>query len=355
MLYAVLMAGGSGTRFWPASRNNLPKQLLALTGAATMIQATADRLGDSVPPSRCLVITNRRLVPEVKAQLPGVSVIGEPCRRDTAPCIGLAAAVLAASDPDAVMLVMPTDHVILNRSAFAKSVHLARDLIEEDSSRIITFGIPPTYPAESFGYIERGQMIGDPENHVFSVARFREKPNRGTAEEFVESGNFLWNSGIFVWRAETILALLRKYQPEMARHIDLIGSVVGTADFDRVLEVEFEKIAGKSIDYAVMERHDNVVVIQAPFDWDDVGSWQAIARLQPLDPMGNAVKGRHIGVETRDSIVQGSDDHLIVTIDVENLIIVHTADATLVAPKSSEERVRNAVKEIESRGWTEYL
>lgn len=349
------MAGGSGTRFWPASRRHLPKQLLAFSGPTTMIQATADRLGETIPAARRMVVTSRQLVTAISDQLPAARVIGEPCRRDTAPCVGLAAAIVAAEDPEAILLVMPTDHVILDRKAFARAVAAGVALIEADPFRIVTFGIPPTYPAESFGYVERGEAISGVDAGAFRVQRFREKPDAATAEMFVSSGRFLWNSGIFLWRADTILELLRRYQPEMAAHIDAIGDAVGTPRFEEVLNAEFEKIVGKSIDYAVMERHDNVAVIEAPFDWDDVGSWQAIARLQPLDESGNAVRGRHIGIDTHRSIVHGSPEHLIVTIDIDDLIIVHTPDATLVAPKSSEERVRNAVSEIESRGWTEFL
>lgn len=355
MLHAVLMAGGSGTRFWPASRRLLPKQLLAFSGPTTMIQATADRLGDTIPAARRMVVTSRPLVDPISDQLPDARVIGEPCRRDTAPCVGLAAAIIAAEDPDAILLVMPTDHVILDRKAFARAVAAGVALIEADPMRVVTFGIPPTYAAESFGYVERGAAIGEPESGAFQVERFREKPDAATAEMFVSSGRFLWNSGIFLWRADTILKLLRRYQPEMAAHIDAIGDAVGTTRFDQVLAAEFEKIVGKSIDYAVMERHDNVAVIEAPFDWDDVGSWQAIARLQPLDESGNAVRGRHIGIDTHGCIVHGTPEHLVVTIDIDDLIIVHTPDATLVAPKRSEERVRKAVSEIESRGWNEFL
>lgn len=355
MLHAVLMAGGSGTRFWPASRRLLPKQLLAFSGPTTMIQATADRLGDAIPAARRMVVTSRPLVDAIADQLPDARVIGEPCRRDTAPCVGLAAAIIAAEDPDAILLVMPTDHVILDRKAFARAVAAGVGLIEADPMRVVTFGIPPTYPAESFGYVERGAAIGEADSGAFQVERFREKPDAATAEMFVSSGRFLWNSGIFLWRADTILELLRRYQPDMAAHIDAIGDAVGTPRFDQVLNAQFEQIVGKSIDYAVMERHDNVAVIEAPFDWDDVGSWQAIARLQPLDESGNAVRGRHIGIDTHGSIVHGSPEHLIVTIDIDDLIIVHTPDATLVAPKSSEERVRKAVSEIESKGWTEFL
>jgi mannose-1-phosphate guanylyltransferase len=354
MLHAVLMAGGSGTRFWPASRRDLPKQLLAFAGQSTMIQSTAFRLGDLVPPSRRLVVTSSRLVEAISRQLPDARVIGEPYRRDTAPCVGLAAALVAAEDPNATLVVMPSDHVIEDVAAFQRAVNIGAALLDEDPTRIVTFGIRPSYPAESFGYIERGETLGD-NRPAYQVKKFREKPSAAIAAEYLASGNFYWNSGIFIWRADTILDLLRKYEPEMAAHIDQISASVGSASFDDVLNTEFEKIVGKSIDYAVMERHDNVVLIEAPFDWDDVGSWQAIARLNPPDAAGNTARGLHVSIDTADTIVYGTPEHAIVTIDVKDLIVVHTADATLVASKRAEERVREAVKELEVRGLEKFL
>lgn len=354
MLHAVLMAGGSGTRFWPASRRDVPKQLLSFAGETTMIQATAFRLGNLIPPERRLVVTAARLAEAITRQLPDTEVIGEPCRRDTAPCVGLAAALIAAKDPDATLLVMPSDHVIEDVVAFQRAVQQGVALIDSDPSRIITFGIRPSYPAESFGYIEKGALLENAET-AFRVKQFREKPDAATAAEYLASGNFYWNSGIFLWRAQTILELLRKFEPQMASHIDAIGSAAGSESLRSVMEVEFEKIIGKSIDYAVMERHDNVVVIESPFDWDDVGSWQAIARLNPPDSAGNSVRGLHVPIDTRNTIVYGPPDHAIVTIDVADLIVVHTPDATLVAAKRSEERVREAVAALETRGLDPFL
>lgn len=355
MLHAVLMAGGSGTRFWPASRRRQPKQLLAFSGSTTMIQATANRLGDAVTPQRRWVITNRALVDQITAQLPDVRVVGEPCRRDTAPCIGLAAALILAEDPQATMLVMPSDHVIRDEAAFRGAVARGQQLVERDPRRLVTFGIPPAYPAESFGYIQRGEPL-EQFNGGYHVSRFREKPDAATARGYLDSGRYYWNSGIFLWRADTILELLRRYEPAMAATIDHIARAAGSPDFANVLDAQFAQLNAKSIDYAVMERHDRVAVIEAPFDWDDVGSWQAIARLQPQDELGNTSGPLHVGVDTRGTIVhQTTADHLIVTIDLEEMIVVHTPDATLVAPKRSEQRVREAVQAIEARQLDTYL
>lgn len=355
MLHAVIMAGGSGTRFWPASRRATPKQLLSLTGDRTMIQTTADRLGSLVPPARCMVVTNTQLVPTIQAQLPEATVIGEPCKRDTAPCVGLAAAVLAASDPEATMLVMPADHVIETDESFQSAIQSGLRLIDADPTQIVTFGISPTYPAESFGYVQRGESIELDGAVAFRVLRFREKPSQETAREYCQSGSFYWNSGIFLWRASLILDLLRRYEPEMAAHIDAIAATVGTPAYESTLQTQFAQIVGKSIDYAVMERHDNVAVVEAPFRWDDVGSWQAISRLSPPDSDGNTVRGTHVGIDTKNSIIYGDADHAIITIDIEDLVIVHTPNATLVARKQSEERVREAVRELEARGLDAFL
>ncbi|MBX3412169.1 MAG: mannose-1-phosphate guanylyltransferase [Pirellulales bacterium] len=358
MLHAVIMAGGSGTRFWPESRTARPKQLLRLADERSMIAATVARLGDLVPAERVLVVTNDVQRPGIVAELPALpsdAVLAEPCKRDTAPCIGLAAICISRHDPDATLAVMPSDHVIVTDEAFQDALELAEQLVDESPRRIVTFGIRPTYPAETFGYIERGAPLDAKYQNVFRVTRFREKPKAEAAREYLASGNFYWNSGIFIWQAKTILDALERHQPEMFAHLKTIAAAWDTPARDEVLRREFAAIKPISIDYAVMEKADEVVVIEAPFDWDDVGGWQSFARLRGADDAGNTISGRHLGVRTANTIVRTDEKHLVATLGVQDLLIVHTPDATLVANRHDEEAIRELVRLIEEHGWHEYL
>ncbi len=375
MLHAVIMAGGSGTRFWPLSRTARPKQLLDLAGGRTMIQATVDRLGDLAPAERTWIITNRSLVLPIAEQLPQLAkgrIVGEPCKRDTAPAVGLSAILVAASDPDATLVVMPSDHLIQPAADFQRAIQQAAQIVEREPQTLVTFGIKPTYPADSFGYIERGSAVGNTLRGVpalpgvpasggreppeaFAVARFREKPARSIAEQYLASGNFYWNSGIFVWKAKTILAALAQYDPEIHERLEAIGASIGRPDFEPTLDREFTAIRGKSIDFAVMEHYQPVVVIEAPFSWDDVGSWQSLARARGTDDAGNTAVGKHLGIRTSGCVIRTTPDHLIVTLGLADTIVVHTPDATLVADKSQEDAIREVVKALEERQWREYL
>jgi mannose-1-phosphate guanylyltransferase len=356
MLHAVIMAGGAGTRFWPESRVAMPKQLLRLVGDRSMLRMTVDRLGELVTPDRILIVTNERLAAPIRAELPELpseAVLGEPCKRDTAPCIGLAAMQLVRNDPEATMAVMPADHVIRPKDVFQQAIRQAEQLVDERPGQIVTFGIRPTYPAETFGYIQRGEPLG--EGQVYHVEQFREKPDAATALEYLAAGEFYWNSGIFVWRAATILEALAKHQPAIYAHLKKIDTAWQSPDYQQVLDCEFTAIDGVSIDYAVMEHATDVAVIQAPFQWDDVGSWQSLARLSGTDAAGNTAIGRHVAVNTRGTICRGRDNHLIVTLGLTDCIVVHTPDATLVANKHDEESIRQVVKLLQEKGWDEYL
>ena len=324
-----------------------------------MLQATFERLGGLISPEHTLVMTNQHLVDPVRKQLPSVppeQIIGEPMKRDTAACIALAASLIAVADPEAIMLVLPADHVISSHQQFQDCMRQGVQLIQQSPSCLVTFGIRPSYAAESFGYIQRGDALSDSKvAGAYRVKAFREKPDRQTAELYLQAGTYDWNSGIFMWRAATILDALRKFEPEMMKHIDAISATMGTPAFANKLQREFEQIVGRSIDYAVMERYHDVAVIEAPFRWDDVGSWQSIGRLTEPDEQGNCVRGRYLPIQSQRMIVYGDEGHLLVTIGMQDTIVVHTPNATLVAPKEAEEQVREVVKQLQSRRWEDFL
>ena len=367
MLYAVIMAGGSGTRLWPESRKDRPKQLLKLLGDQSMIGATVDRLDELVPPSRVVIATTKQLAEKIHRELPQVpqeSILCEPAPRNTAPCIGLAAIHLLRKDPQATMAVMPADHVIRPTDVFCEAIRFGEALVSEQPQRLVTFGIRPSYPSTSFGYIQRGERFGTdtqalpgPHPAAYRVDRFREKPEIDVAREYLAAGEFYWNAGIFLWRARTIVDLLARFEPEMAEHLEQIDKAFGSPDFDAVLEREFSAMKKVSIDYAVMERAEDVAVVEAPFEWDDVGGWRAVERLGQTDDAGNLIDAaRCVSINSSGTIVRCDDPrHLVALVGVENLIVIVTPDATLIADKEQEESIRLLNEELRKRGWEEYL
>jgi mannose-1-phosphate guanylyltransferase len=358
MLHAVIMAGGSGTRFWPQSRQKTPKQLLRLAGERTMIQQTADRCLDWVYQAQMWIVTNAVQADATIAQLPNVpleNVLMEPVARNTAPCVGLAAINILAQDPDGIMLVMPADHVISTNDAFASAIRKGVAAIEEDASALVLFGVIPNFPATGYGYIERGELVSEIAPRAYRVNAFREKPHQSLAEEFLRDGRFFWNCGIFCWKAQTIIDLLKQFEPELHAGLMEIADGIRKGSGVAVMANIFPQLKSISIDYAVLERAQNVVVVEAPFQWDDVGSWLALPRLNGSDADRNTIDGLHCGVDTQNCIVRTTEGHLIATLGLRNLIIVHTADATLVADASESERIKEVLCELERQGHQEYI
>jgi mannose-1-phosphate guanylyltransferase len=359
MLHAMIMAGGGGTRFWPRSRQQRPKQFLTFAGDRTLLQQAMDRIEVLVPPQNRWVITGEIYRAETARQLPVLAadhVIGEPCGRDTAPCIALGAALIHRRDPDAVMIVTPADHVIEPVQEFRRSAHVAVQMAEEHPKALITFGIPPTFPSTGYGYIHRGPEIAQRQGiGVFKVQQFKEKPDADVAERFVASGQYFWNSGIFVWKAATVLEALGQQRPRIQDGAQRIAEGWDTTRRDEVLKREFEAMERVSIDYAVMQQAKEVLVVQAPYSWDDVGSWLALERMSPQDADNNTVKALHCGLKTKGCVIVSEPDHLIATIGVENLLIVHDANATLVADRRDEANVKLIVDLLKKKGLDKYL
>ncbi|SFI04274.1 mannose-1-phosphate guanylyltransferase [Planctomicrobium piriforme] len=350
MLHAVIMAGGLGTRFWPLSRRASPKQFLTLQGERSLIQSAFDLAAPLMPAEQCWVVTGGQFVELTHEHLPSMPVaqiLQEPCGRNTAPCIGLAALQIAARDPEATLLVMPADHVIAPAERFANDVQAAVDLIDADPERLVLFGKPPTFPATGFGYIHRGEPLAP---GAYTVAGFREKPDRDTAESYLRSGEFFWNCGIFVWRASRILELLRTCEPELGRQLDELARYVGKPEWDAALNDIFPRMKSISIDYAVLERAPKIAVVEVTFDWDDVGSWEALARLLPGDSDGNVSVGPFVGLDTSGCIVRSTSEHLIATVGIENCVIVHTPHATLISRRDDEQGMRRLMALLTEQG-----
>jgi mannose-1-phosphate guanylyltransferase len=358
MLHAVIMAGGSGTRFWPKSRRDRPKQLLRLVGDATMLEQTVARIMPLVPRERILIVTGADQAAATRAtlaDLPPGNVIAEPCPRDTAPCVGLAAAFVARRDPTATMIVMPADHVIEPDDAFRATVRAAVALVDDDPTVLVTFGIKPSHPETGYGYIERGPLelrAGIPVHRVF---QFREKPDRATAERFLAAGNFDWNSGIFVWRAATILDEIKAHRPALAQGLEPIALALGTADESATLARLFPRLERVPIDKAVMEHAANVLVLEVPYRWSDVGDWRALASLLDRDAAGNAVEGHVIALDTTGSILISDDGGLVAALGVHDLVIVHSGKATLVARKDQLDKLKSLVESLGDAGHAGYL
>lgn len=355
----MIMAGGGGTRFWPRSRAARPKQFLTLTGDRSLLQSAADRIEGPIPAERTWVFTADRHRNEVLRQLPHVpagQVVGEPAGRDTAACIGLAAALIARTDPDATMLVTPADHVIEPAESFRRAIAAAALAIDAQPDALATLGIVPTYPATGYGYIRRGARVGEFGGQVISrVEAFREKPHAELAAEYLADGGYFWNAGIFIWKARRVLAELRKNRPTLAEGIDRIAEAWGSPEADRVLAEVYPTLDKTSIDYAVMEHAEQVVMLEAPFGWDDVGSWPALERLHPQDAHGNTVLANHAGRDTVGCIIVGPPESLIATAGLHDLLIIQDGDALLVADRRDESAVKKLVEQLGQSGWERYL
>ena len=341
-MYALILAGGSGERFWPLSRRALPKQLLRLVSPQSLLEQTIVRLDGFIPRERILVLTNvdqEKGVRDALRDFPAANIVAEPAKRDTAAAVALGVGWVAARDHNATMVVLPADHVIKDTAAFHKTIGMAANAAREKNA-LVTIGIKPASANPGFGYIEMGEGISE---GVHRVVRFREKPNVELAETFVRAGNFRWNAGMFVWTVPTILTEFNRHAPQLARFLALCSTKSG---FDKALREKFAKLPKISFDYAVMEHAERVLVVEAQFDWDDVGGWQAVAKYFEKDAEGNASNCELTTLNAGDNIVFDQAGGNVALLGVNNLIVVRTGDAILVCHRHHAEKIKNLVAKL---------
>lgn len=358
MYYALIMAGGSGTRLWPFSRRNRPKQMLRMVGERTMFAHAVDRLAPLFQSEQIFVVTRTEHVAALAAQAPQLPLenfVVESVGRGTAPAIGLGAIYLRRRDPEAIIAVLTADHFIAETDRFCQILATAARVAEE--GHLVTLGIKPSYPSTGYGYIKQGKHVrtegGFP---VFRVERFIEKPNPELASTMVENRGYSWNSGMFIWRAERILAEIQRQMPELYAQLMEVEAALGTSSSGPVLNRVWSRVARQTIDYGVMEGAQDVVIIPADIGWSDMGSWTSLVDLLGADEEKNTVLGRHLGVDTRDTLVmnQGTK-RLVVTIGVEGMVVVSMDDVVLVCSKEHVQDVRTIVQRLEQKGWDDWL
>ena len=355
-MYALIMAGGVGSRLWPRSRKQTPKQLLNLTSERTMFQEAVARLAPLFEPAQIFVVTSADYVPAMREQvpeLPAENYIVEPSGHGTAPCIGLAALYLRRLDPEAVMAVLTADHFIQRWDAFREALRAAGYLARQ--GRLVTLGIKPTFPSTGYGYILRDERLADlGQLEAYRVKRFTEKPDLPTARKFLATGRYYWNSGMFIWRVADIMAEFRWQMPRLYEQLTEIDAAIGTPQERAVLERVWQDVENQTIDYGVMEGARNVAVIPVDIGWSDVGSWATLLDILPGDGDGNVVTGHHLGIDTKHTLVY-SPHRLVATVGLEDMIIVDAGDALLICPKDRAQDVKKIVDTLKAQGKDAYL
>jgi len=357
MRYAVIMAGGSGKRLWPHSRQNCPKQLLRLVEGKSLMEIAVERLDGIFEPKNIFVITNKEYADQVAEVLPNIpreNIVGEPIGRDTANAIALGAEILAGKDENATMVVFTADHVIRPQESFAKSVKLAMDTAEAQPDALLTFGIRPSWPHTGLGYIECGDKDS---NGVYEVVSFKEKPEHSTARQYVESGRYFWNSGMFVWTVGAIRSAMKEFLPDSFKKLKPIAQAVGEGkDIAPLLEEIYPKLKKISIDYAIMEKASKVMMVDLNCEWIDLGSWPALQDVLEQDSHGNVVLAKnHVLMDSFRNVIVSSGEHMISLLGIDDCIVIHSDDATLVCKKSDDQRLKELVTAIEKHFGDRFL
>jgi mannose-1-phosphate guanylyltransferase len=348
-LYVLILAGGSGERFWPLSRRARPKQLLSLFGGETLLEATLRRLDGLLPTKNIFILTNAEQeagVRKLAKGLPAENIVAEPAKRDTAAAIALGVGWVAARDAHATMVVLPADHLIQDTVGFQKTLRTAAAAARQ-TGELVTIGIPPAWACPGFGYIEMGSRIAVAEAKdgpvVHEVVRFREKPNAELAEQFLRQGNFRWNAGMFIWTIPAILSALRRHAPELGAFVSRLHA---GEDFNQLVRDVFPTLPKISIDYAVMEKAGRVLMVESAFDWDDIGSWTAIAKYLPELGHGNVANTSVTAVESDRNLVFSNSKRRVALLGVSDLIIVETADALLICNRHEAEKIKHLVSKV---------
>jgi len=356
-MYAVIMAGGKGTRFWPLSRGKRPKHLLNITGEKSVIQYTVERVTPLVEKDGVLIVTGASHSDEIRNQLPHLpaeNILIEPVGRNTAPCIGLAALHIRKRNPEAVMFVLPSDHLITDTEEFLDSLTIAHEVAKRDDC-LVTIGIKPQWPETGYGYIERGEIADTIEEAgIYEVRSFREKPDTATAEAFLKEGRFFWNSGMFIWKASTILHMIERLIPDLYEGLLEIEKSIGTQHEQEVLSEIYRDVRSVSIDYGIMEKARDVFMVEGNFGWNDIGSWDALWDVLDKDESGIATRGDVISFGSSNSLVY-SPQKLVAMIGVKDLIVVETEDSLLICKRGTSQDVRKVVERLEKKDMKDYL
>jgi mannose-1-phosphate guanylyltransferase len=356
-IFFVIMAGGRGTRFWPRSRTKRPKQLLDIVGPKSILEQTIDRLLPFTDWEHIFVVTEISQAEAIKnllPELPETRLIVEPLGRNTAPCIGLAALILEGINPSATMVVLPADHYISQIPAFQETL-LAAAQTAQSEDFLITLGITPTFPETGYGYLERGKKVLEVDGHeVWEVKAFHEKPDRPKAEVMLKTGRFFWNSGMFVWTVSAILEQMSRLTPAMYGELIKLKNFLGTPDWEESLRNGYEAMENVSIDYAVMEKADKVLMLAGDFGWNDVGSWEAVYQLELKDEQGNCLEGQVLILDSQGCLVH-SPQKAVGLIGMKDLIVVDTPDALLICPRERAQEVKKIVEMLEAQGKLELL